>query len=92
LNHCFGYPVEPETLVMKNPWVPVGVVTAILFFYTGLIAVGGSYTLIMSIFVASPFLIIWMVYRVLRAAPVSDKTFTDHFYEDHAYKRVPEEA
>jgi hypothetical protein len=76
---------------MKSPWFPVGVVTAILFFYTGLIAVGGSYTLIMSIFVASPLLIIWMVYRVLRATPVSDKTFQDHFYEDYPYRRIPEE-
>jgi hypothetical protein len=45
----------------------------------------------MSIFIASPFLIIWMVYRVLRAKPVSDKTFQEHFYEDHSYKRVPDQ-
>lgn len=76
---------------MKNPWFPVGVVTAMLFFYTGLIAVGGSFALIMSIFVASPLLIIWMVYRVLKANPVSDKTFRDHFYEDLSYRRIPEE-
>ncbi len=77
---------------MKNPMFAVSLVTMILFVYTGLVAVGGSYTLILSIFVASPFLIIWMVYRVLTSAPLSDKTFNEYFYEDHPYRKIPDEA
>jgi hypothetical protein len=77
---------------MKNPWFPVGLVTIFLFVYTGLIAVGASYSLIVSMFVISPFLVIWMVVRVLKSAPVSDKTFNEHFYEDHPYRKIADEA
>lgn len=78
--------------VMKNPMVAVGFVTVFLFVYTGLIAVGASYTLIASMFILSPFLVVWMVVRVLKSAPVSDKTFNDHFYEDLPYRKIPDEA
>lgn len=77
---------------MKSPMFPVSLVTAVLVLYTGLIALGGSYALIIAIFTASPFLVIWMVYRVLKSTPLSDKTFNDHFYEDLPYRKIPDEA
>jgi len=46
--------------------VPVITVTSLLIIYTILIFIGSSLTIINSIFIASPFLIVWMVYSVIR--------------------------
>jgi hypothetical protein len=77
---------------MKSPWFPIAFVTAFLFIYTGLLAMGASYTLMVVLFSLSPFLVIWMVVRVLKSKPVSTKTFNEHFYLDHAYRKIPDEA
>jgi hypothetical protein len=43
-------------------------------------------------FLASPFLVIWMVYRVLRADTTPTATFDEKFYEDHDYRKIPDES
>jgi len=43
-------------------------------------------------FLASPFLVIWMVYRVLRADTTATGTFDEKFYEDHDYRKIPDDA
>jgi hypothetical protein len=44
--------------------------------------------LIIGMFSLSPFLIIYMVWRVLTAGESSLETFEESFYEDHEYQRV----
>lgn len=44
--------------------------------------------LIIGMFSLSPFLIIYMVWRVLTAGEASSETFEEAFYEDHEYERV----
>jgi hypothetical protein len=50
----------------KSSFFPVTVVTILLIVYTILLATGASPVLAGGIFLLSPFLIIWMVYRVIR--------------------------
>ena len=76
---------------MKDPLHVVGLVTTILFLYAGMALLGGPEGLIVTVFLASPFLVIWMVVRVLKAKPASEKTFDEYFYQDHPYRRNPEQ-
>lgn len=76
---------------MKDPLQVVGLVTTILFIYAGMALMGGPEGLVLAIFLASPFLVIWMVIRVLKAKPVSEKTFDEYFYQDHSYRRSPDQ-
>jgi hypothetical protein len=77
---------------MKSYSLPIGLVTSYLFAYVLLASFDFSYTLIFSMFVISPLLVIWMVIRVLKSPQCSGKTFNDHFYEDHYYRKIPDEA
>jgi len=45
--------------------IPVIMVTSLLIIYTVLISIESFLTLVNIIFIASPFLIVWMVYGVL---------------------------
>jgi len=77
---------------MKSYWFPIGLVTLYLCAYVLLASFGFSYRLIFSMFVISPLLVIWMVFRVLKSTQYSGKTFNDHFYEDSDYRKIPDEA
>ena len=77
---------------MKDPLQVVGLVTVVLFLYAGMALLGGPEGLMLSIFLASPFLVIWMVVRVLKAKPVNEKTFDEYFYQDHPYRRRPDQT
>ena len=77
---------------MKDPLQVVGMVTAVLFLYAGMAMLGGPEGLVLSVFLASPFLVIWMVVRVLKAKPSNEKTFDDYFYQDHPYRRIPDQT
>lgn len=67
---------------MKNYLTSVGIVTGVLILFVTLIQFNISQFLIWLIFLAGPFLIVWMVWAVL-AAPVEIKeTFEDHWYQD----------
>jgi hypothetical protein len=77
---------------MKDPLQVVGLVTVVLFLYAGMALLGGPEGLMLAIFLASPFLVIWMVVRVLKAKPVNEKTFDEYFYQDHPYRRSPDQT
>ena len=77
---------------MKSAWLPVGIVTIFLLVYVFIAAAGYSYLLITGLFSISPILVVWMVIRVLKSPYNSGKTFNEHFYEDHNYRKIPDEA
>gem|GEM_PF-991783 len=77
---------------MKSAYFPVGLVTIFLVVYVVIAASGLSYFLTAMLFTISPILVIWMVFRVLKSPYNSHKTFNDHFYEDHSYRKIPDEA
>ncbi len=67
---------------MKNYLSSVGIVTGILIVFVTLIRIDVAHLLIWGIFLASPILIVWMVWRVL-AAPVDiPETFEEQWYQD----------
>lgn len=67
---------------MKNIRLPVCLVTICLILYTALHSSGAPLSVLMPMFVLSPFLVIWMVYRVLKDGEPSGKTFDEAFYDD----------
>lgn len=77
---------------MKTAMFPVILVTIILVVYVVFAASGFSYFLTALLFTISPFLVIWMVFRVLKSPYNSSKTFNDHFYEDLNLQKIPDEA
>jgi hypothetical protein len=78
---------------MKNYLSSVGVVTAVLIVFVTLIQINISHLLIWGIFLASPALLIWMVWSVLTAPVKIDETFDEQWYQDRPdLKRAPEES
>jgi hypothetical protein len=75
---------------MKGIWFPVMFVSIFLAIYVVLAYL--SFERIVSLmFVVSPFLIIWMVFRVLKDGKPSGRTFSEYFYDDVDYRRIPDE-
>jgi ABC-type bacteriocin/lantibiotic exporter with double-glycine peptidase domain len=67
---------------IKNYLSAVGIVTGVLILFVTLIQFNVAYSLIWAIFLAGPFLVLWMVWAVL-AAPVEVKeTFEEQWYQD----------
>lgn len=77
---------------MKGLWFPISFVTIFLVVYTILAYTSGYGRAVMLMFVMSPFLVIWMVYRVLRDGKPSGREFNDYFYDDIDYKRVKDQT
>jgi hypothetical protein len=76
---------------MKNYELAVGIVTGILILFVTLIQFEVSLFLIWLIFLAGPFLVIWMVYSVLTAPVDIKETFEEQWYQDMPdMKRVKE--
>jgi hypothetical protein len=75
---------------MRNPVFSVSAVTIFLLVYVTLINTGDHYSWALLMFVLSPFLVVWMVYTVLKYGKPSGKKFTDDFYDDVNYKRLPD--
>jgi fatty acid desaturase len=67
---------------MKNDLAAVGIVTGILIVFVTLIQFEVSLFLIWLIFLAGPFLVIWMVYSVLIADVDIQNTFEEQWYQD----------
>lgn len=76
---------------MKNIKFPVYFTTFLLFAYAAAANLGAPDWIIVSIYSASPFLVIWMAIRVLKDGEESTKTFDEYFYEDYDYKRAGSE-
>jgi hypothetical protein len=76
---------------MKNYELAVGIVTGILILFVTLIQFEVSQFLIWLIFLAGPFLVIWMVYSVLVADVDIKETFEEQWYQDRPDMRRTEE-
>ncbi len=76
---------------MKNYELAVGIVTGILILFVALIQFEVSQFLIWLIFMAGPFLVIWMVYSVLMADVDVKETFEQQWYQDQPDLRRMEE-
>ncbi|GMQ31387.1 hypothetical protein [Algoriphagus confluentis] len=67
---------------MKNYHSAVGIVTAVLIVFVTLIQLDIAHLLIWAIFLAGPFLILWMVWAVLAAPVEIQETFEERWYQD----------
>lgn len=77
---------------MKNVTAVVSFVTLYALFYQSAILMGLADGVILSLFALTPFLVIYMVYVVLKYGNPPSDTFEDQFYCDSDYKRNgPEE-
>ena len=75
---------------MKNYLAAVGVVTGILIVFVTLIQMNVAHFLIWGIFLASPGLLIWMVWSMLKAPVEVEETFDEQWYQDQPdLKRKP---
>lgn len=72
---------------MKPILFPIILVTVFAVVYNLLPYLGANENQIAALFAISPFAVIWMVYRILKDGIPSEKTWDEHFYEDHPYKR-----
>ena len=67
---------------MKNYLTSVGIVTGILIVFVTLIQLHVAQVLVWGIFLASPILLIWMVWSVLTAPVNIPETFDEQWYQD----------
>jgi ABC-type transport system involved in cytochrome bd biosynthesis fused ATPase/permease subunit len=67
---------------MKSYLLPVFVTTSFLLVYIVAIVMDLHTAIILMMFSISPVLILWMVFRVLKAKVDSRYTFEDRWYED----------
>lgn len=67
--------------------IPIIVVTLFMLLYNVLPIYGAEEHIIIPLFILSPVAVLWMVYRILKYGTPSDKTWDEHFYEDHPYRR-----
>lgn len=71
---------------MKKEFFAIYVTTLFLLVYTLLILFDVNYPLIATMFIISPFLVIWMVFSVLRSNEEPQLTFDERFYLDAPFK------
>ncbi len=74
---------------MDNIKLPVYLTTFVLFVYIIISQIYPDPYLMVGIFTVSPFLVIWMVYSVLKYGKPYEKTFDEYFYCDSDKKRLP---
>lgn len=72
---------------MQNIRMPVLLVTLFAFAYQATPYLGFDADLIVALFILSPFVLIWMVYRILRDGKPSPHTWEERFYDDFDYQR-----
>lgn len=72
---------------MKQLRMPVFFVSALVLVYAVSPQLGFSDNGVILFLLLLPLPVIWMVVRILKDGTPSSKTWEEHFYEDHAYKR-----
>lgn len=72
---------------MKKAQIAITIVTLYLLIYTAAPQIGFSQGIIFSMFFLSPFLVIAMVFIVLKFGEPSKFTFDERFYDDLDYTR-----
>jgi membrane protein implicated in regulation of membrane protease activity len=68
--------------MLKNTRFALWFVTIFLLVYTVGASMGMSPTVVTVMFLLSPFLVLWLVYTVLRFGTPSGRTFDEYFYDD----------
>ncbi len=72
--------------MQKIKW-PIIIVTAYLVFYNSTPIFGFSPDTVIAMYIASPVLLLWMVYKILKDGVPSERTFDEYFYDDYDYRR-----
>ena len=72
---------------MKKPAVIITIATLYLFFFHLSPYLNVPDEVIVTLFILAPFLIVYMVYVVLRFGEPSKHTFEERFYDDLDYNR-----
>jgi hypothetical protein len=72
---------------MKKPAIIITIATLYLFFFHLSPYISVPEEFIIAMFVIAPFLLIYMVYVVLKYGKPSNYTFDERFYEDVDYSR-----
>jgi hypothetical protein len=75
---------------MKKLFTPTLAVTVLLVLLTALSYLNLFSFAVKLIFFASPFLMVWMVIKILKQENPSKHTFDERFYEDSIHKPVYE--
>jgi hypothetical protein len=76
---------------MENIKFPILFTTSYLILFALVPWFGASLETMVILFLFSPFLIVWMVIRILKDGKPSGKKFNEgHFYEDWDYRANPE--
>lgn len=74
-------------MIMKKIKWPIILVTVYLVCYNASPVFGFSTDIILALYMLSPFLLCWMVYKILKNGIPSKRTFDDYFYDDYDYRR-----
>ncbi|MEO8110574.1 MAG: hypothetical protein ABI594_11100 [Ginsengibacter sp.] len=72
---------------MKKPKVAIAIVTCYLLVFQLVLHTDASLSVIFGMLSASPFLILYMVYIILKYGKPSQYTFDERFYDDWDYVR-----
>ncbi len=72
---------------MKKPAIVITLATLYLLFFKVSPYMGVPDEAIIAMFILAPFIVIYMVFVVLKYGKPSKFTFEERFYEDHDYKR-----
>ena len=72
---------------MKKPAIVITLATLYLLFFKVSPLIGLPDESMIAMFILAPFIVIYMVYVVLKYGKPSKFTFEEKFYEDHDYKR-----
>lgn len=83
--------MNKNTKKMKKYEFAVGFVTGALIIFVTLIQLNVALPLIWLLFLAGPFLVMWMVWSVLIAPVQIDETFEEQWYQDRPDLRREED-
>lgn len=73
---------------MKKVWIAITLATLYLVFYTLSPHIGVPDQLIVALFILSPFVVVSMVYIILKYGKPSKYSFDERFYDDLDYQRT----
>jgi len=87
INRVESYPLMYKSKKMKKVWIAITLATLYLFFYILAPYIGIPDEVIIVLLILSPFVIISMVYIILKYGKPSKYSFDERFYDDVDYRR-----
>ena len=72
---------------MKKVWIVIALTTLYAIAFNLAPHFGASLRLMIAGFILSPFLVLYMVWVILKYGTPSKYTFDQKFYDDHSYRR-----